>query len=179
MNGESSPATAAPYSLPAPHARHGDAVDVALLVMAHKAGLIQAEAVNAMPEIATIPFESERLFSASLNEKDGRQHVSAKGALERLLPMCNTMAAPGGPVALDCSVVERQAQALAIQGYRVMALAAGGIELEPQEVFSEEYLGHLTLIGLVGMIDPLRPEAKAAVTACRCRYWRYSCWAWR
>ncbi|MEN8107926.1 MAG: HAD-IC family P-type ATPase [Pseudomonadota bacterium] len=148
-------------------ARHGDAVDVALLVMAHKAGVTQAEVVNAMPEIATIPFESERLFSASLNEKDGKQHVSAKGALERLLPMCNTMAAPGGPVALDRSVVERQAQALATQGYRVMALAAGGIELGPQEAFSEEHLGHLTLIGLVGLIDPLRPEAKAAVKACR------------
>jgi magnesium-transporting ATPase (P-type) len=74
---------------------------------------------------------------------------------------------PGGPVALDRSEVERQAQALAIQGYRVLALAAGGIELGPQEVFSEEHLGQLTLIGLVGMIDPLRPEAKAAVTACR------------
>ncbi len=147
--------------------QHGDAVDVALLVMAHKAGVTQAEAVNAMPEIATIPFESERLFSASLNQKDGGQHAFAKGALERLLPMCSTMAATGGPVALDRSEVERQAQALAIQGYRVMALAAGGIELGPHEVFSEEHLGQLTLIGLVGMIDPLRPEAKAAVTACR------------
>jgi magnesium-transporting ATPase (P-type) len=120
-----------------------------------------------MPEIATIPFESERLFAASLNEKDGGLHAFVKGALERLLPMCSAMATAGGPVALDCSVVERQAQELAIQGYRVMALAAGDIELGPQEVFSEEHLGQLTLIGLVGLIDPLRPEAKAAVTACR------------
>jgi len=147
--------------------RHGDAVDVALLVMAHKAGITQAEAGNAMPEIATIPFESERLFAASLNEKDGGQHAFVKGALERLLPMCSSMAAPGGPVPLDHSVLETQAQALASQGYRVMALAAGDIELGPQEVFSEEHLRHLTLTGLVGLIDPLRPEAKAAVTACR------------
>jgi magnesium-transporting ATPase (P-type) len=130
-------------------ARHGDAVDVALLVMAHKAGVVQAETVNAMPEIATIPFESERLFSASLNAKDGRQH-----------------AAPGGTVALDSSLLERQAEALAIQGYRVIALAAGEIELGAQEVFSEEHLGQLTLVGLVGLIDPLRPEAKEAVLAC-------------
>jgi magnesium-transporting ATPase (P-type) len=148
-------------------ARHGDAVDVALLVMAHKAGVTQAEAVNAMPEIATIPFESERLFAASLNEKDGGQHAFVKGALECLLPMCSTMATSGGPVALDQPVVERQAQALAMQGYRVMAVAAGAIELGPREVFSAEHLGQLTLIGLVGLIDPLRPEAKAAVTACR------------
>ncbi len=134
--------------------------------MAHKAGVVQAETVNAMPEIATIPFESERLFSASLNEKDGSQHAFAKGALERLLPMCSSMAAPGGRVALDRSLLERQAEALAIQGYRVIALAAGEIELGAQEVFSEEHLGQLTLVGLVGLIDPLRPEAKAAVTAC-------------
>ncbi len=147
--------------------RHGDAVDVALLVMAHKVGITQAEAGNAMPEIATIPFESERLFAASLNAKDGGQHAFAKGALERLLPMCSSMAAPGGPVALDRAVLESRAQALASQGYRVMALAGGNIELGPQEVFSEEHLQQLTLIGLVGLIDPLRPEAKAAVTACR------------
>ena len=147
--------------------RHGDAVDVALLVMAHKAGITQAEAGIRLPEIATIPFDSERLFSASLNGEGDGQCAFAKGALERLLPMCTTMATPGGPVALDRELMEQQAQSLAIQGYRVMALAAGTIELEPQEVFSEEHLGQLTLIGLVGLIDPLRPEAKAAVTACQ------------
>jgi len=127
----------------------------------------QVESVNAMPEIATIPFESERLFSASLNNNDEAQQAFAKGALEQLLPMCSTMATPAGPVALDRSVVERQAQELAAQGYRVLALAAGSIELGPQQVFSEEHLGQLTLIGLVGLIDPLRPESKAAVAGCR------------
>jgi Ca2+-transporting ATPase len=146
---------------------HGDAVDVALLVMAHKAGITRTEAGNAMPEIATIPFESERLFAASLNAKDGGQYAFVKGALERLLPMCSSMATPDGPVTLDRTVPESQAQALASQGYRVMALATGGIELGPREVFSGEHLRDLTLIGLVGLIDPLRPEAKAAVTACR------------
>ncbi|MDX1698958.1 MAG: HAD-IC family P-type ATPase, partial [Thiohalobacterales bacterium] len=147
--------------------RHGDAVDVALLVMAHKAGVTQAETGNSLPEVASIPFESERLFSASLNGEGGDQRTFVKGALERLLPMCSTMAEPAGPVALERERVEQQAQALASQGYRVMAFAAGSIGLGPQEVFSEEHLGQLTLLGLVGLIDPLRPEAKAAVTACQ------------
>jgi len=147
--------------------QHGDAVDVALLVMAHKAGVTQVESVNAMPEIATIPFESERLFSASLNNNDEGQQAFAKGALEQLLPMCSSMATAAGPVALDRSMLERQAQELAVQGYRVLALASGSIELGPQQVFSEEHLGQLTLIGLVGLIDPLRPESKAAVAGCR------------
>ncbi len=149
---------------------HGDAVDVALLVMAHKAGVNKAETTNAFPEQAAIPFESERLFSASLNKVNGTRVAFVKGALERLLPMCSTMATPGQDVALDRRELENQAHKLASQGYRILALAAG--EIEPAqdsggEEFSEGHLKGLTLLGLVGMIDPLRAEAKAAVANCR------------
>jgi magnesium-transporting ATPase (P-type) len=146
---------------------HGDAVDVALLVMAHKAGVVQSEALQAWPEVAAIPFESEHLFSASLNAVDGARHAFVKGALERLLPMCSTMSVPGGTVALDREALEQTAQGLAGKGYRVLALASGKISLGAGEVFTEEHLQQLNLIGLVGMIDPLRPEVKAAVAACR------------
>ncbi|WJW74324.1 HAD-IC family P-type ATPase [Thiohalobacter sp. IOR34] len=147
--------------------RQGDAVDIALLVMAHKAGIIQAETRQAFPELASLPFESERMFAASLNQVDGRSLAFVKGALERLLPMCSQMATPEGPRPLDAELLERQARELASQGFRVIALASGPVELGEGEVFSEEHLRELLLIGLVGMIDPLRPEAKAAVTACR------------
>jgi magnesium-transporting ATPase (P-type) len=146
---------------------HGDAVDVAFLVMAHKAGIFKAEMANTFPEITSIPYESERLFSASLNEVNGRQHAFVKGALERLLTMCTTMATPGQDVNLEQALIEQQAETLASGGYRVLALASGEIEAGPGEVFTEEHLHGLTLIGLVGIIDPLRPEAQAAITACR------------
>lgn len=146
---------------------HGDAVDVAFLVMAHKAGVIKAEMSNTFPEIASIPYESERLFSASLNEVNGRQCAFVKGALERLLPMCTTMATPGHDMNLEQALIEQQAHALASEGYRVLALATGEIELGPSGIFTEEKLQGLALIGLVGIIDPLRTEAKAAVVACR------------
>jgi magnesium-transporting ATPase (P-type) len=146
---------------------HGDAVDVALLVMAHKAGIIKAETTDSFPEQATIPFESERLYSASLNKVDNLQFAYVKGALERLLPMCNTMAGPGRDAPLDEKVLEENAQKMAVQGYRMLALAAGEIKLGSGEVFSEEHLQGLTLIGLVGMIDPLRTEAKKAVASCK------------
>ena len=81
--------------------------------------------------------------------------------------MCGTMAVPGGQIKLDRSLLEEQSVRLASQGYRVIALAAGEIQLGEQEVFSGEDLKDLTLLGLVGMIDPLRSEAKAAVAACR------------
>jgi len=146
---------------------HGDAVDVAFLVLAHKSGVVKAEMANAFPEIASIPYESERQFSASLNQVNGRQCAFLKGALERLLPMCGTMATTDRDVQLERELIEQQAQILASKGYRVLALAAGEIKLGSSEVFSEEHLNGLVMLGLVGIIDPLRTEAKAAVTSCR------------
>ncbi len=146
---------------------HGDSVDVAFLVMAHKAGVIKEEMTNVYAEIASIPYESERLFSASLNEVDGKRCAFLKGALERLLPMCSKMATPECDIVIEKSLIEQQAHALASAGYRVLALASGEIELGQGEIFSEEHLQGLTLIGLVGIIDPLRKEAKDAIAACR------------
>ncbi|UCB55757.1 MAG: HAD-IC family P-type ATPase [Thiotrichales bacterium] len=146
---------------------YGDAVDVALLVMAHKAGIVKAKTISAFPEISSIPFESERLFSASLNQVGDRRCMFVKGAFEKLLPMCDTMAVPGQEIVIDVTSLEQQANELACQGYRVLAIASGEREPPPGEVFSEQHLHGLTLLGLVGMIDPLRPEAQQAVTTCR------------
>lgn len=146
---------------------HGDAVDVAFLVMAHKAGVIKEETINTFPELASIPYESERLFSASLNKVNSKSCAFVKGALERLLPMCSKMALLEQDVTLDQNLIEQQAHTLASQGYRVLAVVSGEIELKQGEVFSEEHLQDLTFIGLVGIIDPLRTEVKAAVAACR------------
>ena len=147
--------------------QHGDAVDVAFLVMAHKAGIVKTEMTNTFPEIASIPYESERLFSASLNEVNAGKCAFVKGALERLLPMCTMMATPGKDVTMEQSLIEQQAHSLASSGYRVLALATGMIEQAPGEIFTEEHLQGLTLVGLIGIIDPLRTEAKTAVAACR------------
>jgi magnesium-transporting ATPase (P-type) len=146
---------------------HGDAVDVALLVMAHKAGIVKARTVNAFPEISTIPFESERLYSASLNRVDDSQGMFVKGAFEKLLPMCDMMALPDGDVPIDGPMLEQQANELAVRGYRVLAVASADRAPPSGEVFYEQHLRGLTMLGLVGMIDPLRPEASTAVKTCR------------
>lgn len=146
---------------------HGDSVDVALLIMAHKLGIIKEETLNSFPELATIPFEPEHRFAASLNQVDGVHQVFVKGALEALLPMCRYMATVEKDLPLDITQLEQQAHTLAAQGYRVLALAGGNVEANIEEHFSREHLQGLTLLGLVGMIDPLRKEAKAAVQACR------------
>ena len=145
----------------------GDAADVAMLVMAGKAGVARAEALQTSPELASIPFESERQFSASLNRVDGRIRVSAKGALEKILPMCDSMATSTGDAPVDASQAEQQARDLAAQGYRVIALADGEMEGPPPAQFDEAGLRKMTLLGLVCLIDPLRAEAKDAVAACK------------
>ncbi len=145
----------------------GDAVDVALLVMAHKAGVIKAQTIDAFPELNTLPFESERLFSASLNKIGNKSCIFVKGAFEKLLPMCTTMAIPVEDVTIDTTRLQQQAHELARQGYRVLAIAMGDVKLADREIFCEQYLHSLTLLGLVAMMDPLRPEAKQAVATCR------------
>jgi magnesium-transporting ATPase (P-type) len=146
---------------------HGDAVDVSLLVMAHKADIVKAKTINAFPELDSIPFESERLFSASLNQVGDSRSMFVKGALEKLLPMCDTMAVPGEDIAIDTARLEQLANDLASQGYRVLAIASSDSSPPAAEVFCEQHLHGLTLLGLVGMIDPLRPEAAEAVATCR------------
>lgn len=146
---------------------HGDTVDVALLVMAHKMGITRSEALSDHPIVAHIPFESERQFAATLNRVGGNLYAFVKGAPERLLKMCSSVATPAGDKPLDAELVEGQAVALGEAGYRILAIASGSLELRTDETFSEEHLKGLTLLGLVGMIDPPRPEAKGAIISCR------------
>lgn len=146
---------------------HGDAVDVALLVMAHKEGVTQTEALNQFSVISNIPFESERQFAASLNQLAGSAQACVKGAVERVLPMCERMCTVAGEADLDQQWVLDRTIDLAKDGYRVIALASGDVDIGSDAELYESHLQGLTLIALIGMIDPLRPEAKEAVARCR------------
>jgi len=145
---------------------HGDTVDVALLVLAHKAGASPETLEEEAPRIAAIPYESDLRFAASLNRFPGGDRAAVKGAVETVLAMCRRMAAADGETALDPDAVRSQEQALAAEGYRVLAIADGLLALRGNESFSREHLTDLTLLGLVAMGDPLRPEARDAVAAC-------------
>ncbi|MBN1322581.1 MAG: HAD-IC family P-type ATPase [Methanotrichaceae archaeon] len=145
----------------------GDMVDVALLVMAKKASVTREVMLADHPQVDQIPFESERQFSASLNRADDCSQVHVKGAPEKVLSFCTTMATIDGDLPLDSEAVERGARELAQGGYRLLALASGKMAPRQEESFSEEHLKGLAFLGIVGMIDPLRPEACAAVAACR------------
>ena len=149
----------------------GDAVDVALLVLGHKLGITRPVALDARPQVAAIPFESEHRYAATLHAVDAvTARIVVKGAAERVLGMCTSMATPEGERPIDPGGVRRAAEDLAARGDRVLALAAGTVARGRGDDLDHDQLVGLTLLGLVGMSDPLRADSPAAVTACgRCR----------
>lgn len=145
----------------------GDPTDVALLVAAAKLGLRREHLLERAPEVAILPFESERQFAASYTRLDHAVSVHLKGAPERVLHMCeNAMAIDESTVALDTELVRRQVAALSSQGLRVLGVARGSA---PPDVAADNVPDRpqrLTFLGLVAMRDAPRPEARNAVAAC-------------
>lgn len=143
---------------------HGDAIDVALLALGYKLGLNPSELHKKIETVAEIPFESERRYAAKAVRKSTTIQVAVKGAAESLLPFCHQVRSGDGTQPMDAKAIEERALAMAKAGYRVLAIATG--ELPPDMDFSdfdESKLPPLTLLGLVGFIDPLRPEVKVSV----------------
>lgn len=144
----------------------GDAVDVALLALAYKAGHPPDEIRKRINIVSEVPFESERAFSAAFYEQDGEVRVAVKGAVEVLLPRCVNARSANGTAPVDAAAIEQQAKELSESGHRFLALATGTLVNAPDEP-EEKDLPQLTLLGLVGLIDPPREEAKPAVEKCR------------
>lgn len=139
---------------------HGDAVDVALLSVGRKLGLERARLLEEFPEVGRIPFESEQQYSASFHEHDGKTVVFVKGAPERLLEMCRL------DDGQDAKRFEEIALSMAKRGLRVLAIASGAVEGKPPAEGEAFHPQGMTLLGYVGMIDPLRSGVKEAVAAC-------------
>jgi len=144
----------------------GDPTEAALLVAARKAGLDETTLRTVFPRLDELPFDSTRQTMATLHEIEGDHVVYVKGALERILPACAAMLDAGGQeVALDPSAIEAEAGDLARQGMRVLALAHAHLPVA-SGLMPEHLQGGLVFLGLVGMLDPPRPKAIAAVKTC-------------
>lgn len=140
----------------------GDGVDLACLVLAAKFGFDHQRIQSIYPELRRIPYESENAFSACMNRVDGKLMVHVKGSAEKVLMMCR---GNSGQVSLQEATVEQQMLTLARQGYRVLACASR--EISDRDVDLNQQLSGLSFLGLLGMIDPLRPESYTAVAQCR------------
>ncbi len=137
----------------------GDPTEGALVTLAAKLGVDQAELRRRLPRTAEIGFDADRRRMTTVHRRDGTWWVAVKGAPTALLPLLDAADAPLARAAGE--VGDR----LAGEGYRVLAFASRGAEtlVEPLEGIEHG----LRLAGLVAIADPPRTEAPAAVAACR------------
>ncbi len=147
---------------------YGDAMDVAFLALGYKLGMDPAEVKQGVTLKGEIPYESERKFSATFYEEEDVRHVAAKGAVETILDFCTRMDQDGDPTLLDRKVIEQEAGAMAEKGMRVLAVAGGEASAAAADTGdADTVLSGLVFYGLVGFIDPLRPEAAESVSKCK------------
>jgi magnesium-transporting ATPase (P-type) len=146
----------------------GDPTEGALLAFAVKTGKDPAWEREKRPRTDAIPFESEHRLMATLHhDHKGSGYIYVKGAPERILEMCDRQ---GGLLenqdALDSGYWHRCAREFAADGLRVLAIAGKLVEDSKREVNFADLENGFTLLALVGIIDPPREEAIAAVKTC-------------
>jgi calcium-translocating P-type ATPase len=147
---------------------YGDAIDVAFLAMSYKAGFEPNGFHNELELLGLIPYESEKKYAAAFYKEGQQTVIAAKGAVETILSMCNRMHVKGQDIALDETCILKQVEVIAAQGYRVLAVAGADCDLDEKKVvYESKDLPQMILYGLVGFIDPLRPEALASVNQCK------------
>ena len=142
----------------------GDPTEVALLAGAERAGQAPADLRRSFPRSDVLPFESAHRFAATAHGSGAETRVFLKGAPERVIEMCAGMALGGEVVAIDRPSLARDAEEMAASGLRVLGIATGR-EAAARSLRDDGIEG-LVFLGLVGLLDPPRPEAAEAVAAC-------------
>ncbi len=137
----------------------GDPTETALLEAAQQADLDVALVQQGLSRRHEWPFDSDRKRMSTLHRLPGGWRAYIKGAPESVLSQC-----VGGEELVEATTV---AQAWAAQGMRVLAVAQRDVDGSFIAVGADALERDLTLLGLVGLIDPPRPEARAAVAECR------------
>ncbi len=136
----------------------GDPTESAIVLAALHNGMTKDELNEKYPRLAEIPFDSDRKLMSTINEINGKYYVIVKGAVDVMENLC-------------IKGNFKRAQEINLQmsssALRVLAVAYKEIDEVPKTLSPEKIECDLTFLGLVGMIDPPRPKAKAAVATCR------------
>ncbi len=139
----------------------GDPTEGALMTLAHKAGLTPSDFAAEMPRMDEIPFDSENRFMATLHhDHNGHAFVLIKGASERILDLCLQEQ-------VDHAAWEARMEDAAAAGLRVLAMARCEMPMGTTALSMADISRRFTLLGMVGLIDPPREEAVAAVSDCQ------------
>lgn len=136
----------------------GDPTETAIVYAAHKSGMPKDELNSSFPRLGGIPFDSDRKLMSTINLIDGKNVVIVKGAFDMMAQRC---------VKGNLEKAKQLTEQMSENALRVLAIGYKIIDEIPENLTSDEIENGLTFMGLVGMIDPPRPEAKVAVETCR------------
>ncbi|MCG0276398.1 MAG: calcium-transporting P-type ATPase, PMR1-type [Thermosediminibacteraceae bacterium] len=148
----------------------GDPTEGALVVAAAKAGLLVEELDKKEPRLKEIPFDSDRKLMTTIHPSNGKYVAYVKGAPDVLLSRSAYIFKAGKVMPLGQEDIETIASAnkeMASQALRVLALAYRPLDSLPDEPKSDDIEKELVFVGLIGMIDPPRPEAIEAIKVCK------------
>lgn len=147
----------------------GDPTETALVDMAFKLDF-DPSVYDRMPRVQELPFDSDRKLMTTVNEVDGKYIVYTKGGIDELLKRCSSYEI-SNEVHQDLdeyvNKIREKNEDMAKEALRVLGCAYKEIDHVPTKVEMQTIENDLIFIGMVGMIDPPRPEAKVAVEKCK------------
>ena len=146
----------------------GDPMEGALVSLAIKAGNDEEATRRAYPRLDAIPFDSRHRFMATLHrEPEGTAVVYIKGAPERILHLCHEQLGRDGLEAIDRDRWHGETHRLASDGQRILALAMKPMPAGARTLAHDDLEGGVVFLGILGMIDPPRDDAIAAIAECK------------
>ncbi len=145
----------------------GDPTEGALLMVAHKVSMDKDSVEKKYPRIDTIPFESKKQYMATLNKnisEGSANTILLKGSVDAVLKRCKkAIDSQGKKITLDIEEIKNQTALMAKKGLRVLGFAKKEIALQKQNMNDSDLESGMIFLGLMGMIDPPRPEAIEAI----------------
>lgn len=149
----------------------GDPTETALIDLGLKYGIDKDAQYAFLPRVAEIPFDSDRKLMSTIHEnEDGGYLVAVKGGLDELLRCCTGIldGDKARPITdEDCKKIHIANMNMASKALRVLAMASKSISTLPSVINTDTIESDLVFLGMVGMIDPPREEAKIAVQQCK------------
>ena len=145
----------------------GDPTEVALFNYARKHGFEKVSVESEHPRTGEIPFDSERKAMTTMHASPGGAMSVTKGAIEVLLEKSTGMLAAEGEVKLERSEILKAADRMAADGLRVLCVAKKMWKKAPDKLEADEAETGLTVLGVVGIMDPPREEARQAIELCK------------
>lgn len=136
----------------------GDPTETSIIVAAYKNGMTKEALNQSYPRLAALPFDSDRKLMTTVHQIDGEYIAIVKGAFDIMMSKC---------IAGDLQKAQEINNEMSSNALRVLAIAYKKLKEVPADPTPESLEKDLTFFGMVGMIDPPRPEVKIAVDTCR------------